>query len=121
MKFFDILTNISSSTNDISGTSEFDKLYQPYIINRFLASAPGCVSYAEDMNRMPHLPKRLQYLYLLHSIKNKRRYFKYSKKEIKVEKVIMRYFRCREEIALLYKQFLDDEDIKEMKRVFDMP
>lgn len=120
MKLFDILKNISSTNKDISNDESFDKAYQPYIINRFLASSPGCVMYVEDMNRVAHLPKKLQYLYLLYTIKNKNRYFKYSKKEVEVESAIMKYFRCREEVALMYKRFLSKSDIKKMKSVFDM-
>jgi hypothetical protein len=120
MTIFDIMTNISTTTDDISDNIEFKKTYQPYIINRFMASSPGCIRYVEDMNRFAHLPKRLQYLYLLYSIKNKKRYFKYVKNEVDLEKVIMKYFRCRAEVAILYKQFLNEADIQSMKHMFNM-
>jgi hypothetical protein len=120
MNLFDILTNISSTNKDISDSAEFEKVYQPYIINRFLASSSGCIMYVEDVNRMSHLPKRLQYLYLLYSIKNKRRRFIYDKKEVHADKAIMKYFRCREELALTYRKFLSDNDIEKMKRIFGM-
>ena len=46
-----------------------EKKYPTYIINRCLSSFTDTVLFANEMNKNPHLPTRLQYDFYINSVK----------------------------------------------------
>jgi len=57
------------------------KKYVPFVINRCLSYFPDTIMQVNEMNRYSHLPKKMQYDYLLHSTRNRNRYSEWLKKE----------------------------------------
>lgn len=81
-KKIDIWSIVGSiNTNDELVWSEIEGLYAPYIINKALSYFPDTVLYADEMNRFHEVPIQAQYSYLLNSIRSKRRFSKWAKKE----------------------------------------
>jgi len=61
---------------------ENEKDYVPFVVNRALSYHYDCAMYANEMNRLPNLDRKLQYDYLLNSIRGyKRPYQKWQKRE----------------------------------------
>ena len=117
MNIFDILNNISETHTDISDDPKFNDVYNSFMINKFLSMELSCVRYVSYMNNRIDLPKKLQYLFYLYSIPNRKRFFKYAKKENKNIESISKYYYCREELALIYKKLLNK---KKMKKINEM-
>ena len=57
------------------------KSYPPYIINRCLSGHNDAILFANEMNKHPHLDKRLQYDFLLNTLRKRKRFTPWLKKE----------------------------------------
>ncbi len=58
-----------------------EKEYVPFVINKCFSYFPDTVFYANRMNQVPFLDKRMQYDYLLSSISKRKRFSKWIKPE----------------------------------------
>ena len=77
MNPFDYLNSINSTKKDIM---EQESTYNPYMINRGLSYFNDTVLYANEMNRYHHLDNKLQYHFLINSIRPRKRFSKWLKK-----------------------------------------
>jgi len=78
----DILNSINQSKENIlSKDSRLEKDYVPFVINKCFSYFPDTVFYANKMNQMAFLDKKMQYDYLLHSISKRKRFSKWIKPE----------------------------------------
>ena len=58
----DYLYSINQSKKNIlDDDPDAERGYPPYIINRCLSSFTDTILYANEMNRYPELPKKMQY------------------------------------------------------------
>ena len=80
------LSEILSSINNTKEHMYVDdpdriKSYPPYIINRCLSGHVDSILFANAMNLNGHLDKRLQYDFLLNSLRKRKRFTPWLKKE----------------------------------------
>ena len=78
----DFLNSINSSKSNLirdegRGVSE----YNPYLINKGLSQFPDTIMFANELNARPHMDKQMQYEFLLHSVRPRKRIGKWAKKE----------------------------------------
>ena len=66
MSPFELIKSISSTKKDIL---ENEKDYNAFMVNRGLSYFPDTVLYANEMNKFHHLGGRLQYSFLINTIK----------------------------------------------------
>ncbi len=98
-----------------------EKLYKPFMINRSLSYHQDCILYANEVNLRPHLDAKLQYEFLLNSLrKRKRTSSKWGKDkpDASVE-MIMEYYgygRAKAEQAL---RVLTDEQLAMIEVALD--
>lgn len=59
---------------------DLEKEYQPYIVNHAL-SFGDTLFFANEMNKYPNLPKKLQYDFYFYAIPKEKRFNKWIKKE----------------------------------------
>lgn len=78
MNPFDYVNSINFTKKDIM---EDEKSYAPFLINKALSYFPDTILYANEMNSNHHLDNKLQYHYLLNSIRPKKRFSKWAKKQ----------------------------------------
>lgn len=78
MNPFDYVNSINFTKQDIM---EDEKSYTAFIVNKALSQFPDTVLYANEMNCNHHLDNKLQYHYLLNSIRPKKRFAKWAKKQ----------------------------------------
>ena len=57
------------------------KSYPPYIVNRCLSGHIDAILFANEVNKHPLLDKRLQYDFLLNSLRKRKRFTPWLKKE----------------------------------------
>ena len=66
----DYLYSINQSKKNIlKDDPEAERKYPPFIVNKCLSSFTDSILYANEMNKNPHLDKRLQYDFFINSLK----------------------------------------------------
>ena len=81
MSPFEYIKAINETKEDVMLTSQDEKKYSPFIVNRGLSFFMDTIFQVNEMNRNHHLDSRLQFDYLLNSIRQKNRYSKWLKPE----------------------------------------
>ncbi len=84
MKPFDFINSINYSKQDLMTGTENDALaeeaYVPFLTNKSLSFFPDTILFANEMN-IHRLDKKLQYHYLLNTVRPAKRYAKWVKRE----------------------------------------
>lgn len=98
-----------------------EKSYAPYIVNRALSQHYDCIMFANNMNRRPHTDKRMQYDYLLHSVRKYKRPFRgwIKRKEDENMETVKAYYNCSNEKAKEYLRILSQKQIDTLKERLD--
>ena len=78
---FDYLKAINETKEDVMLTEQDEKKYSSFIVNRGLSFFMDTIFQVNEMNRNHSLESRLQFSYLLNSIRKKKRYSKWLKPE----------------------------------------
>ena len=83
MNPFDYVNSINYSKKNLMEDTDNDKLaesgYNPFITNRSLSYFTDTIFYVNEINQYSHIDNKLQYDYLLNSIKPKKRFSKWVK------------------------------------------
>ena len=117
MKLSDYLNSINYSKKNIIKDDIDEKNYVPYVVNRCLSYFPDTIMYANRMNQSTMLDNKLQYDYYLHSLRARKRFSKWAKKEeISDLDVIKEYFSYSNQKAKDALNILNDEDISSIKK-----
>jgi len=61
---------------------EWEKKYQSFLVNRNFSNYHDTIMYANEMNMRPHMDKKMQFDYLLNSIRPRKRFSPWHKKSI---------------------------------------
>jgi len=128
---FDFLNSINYGKEDLIVDDWSEKQYPPYLVNRGLSFHPDTVITCNMMNSRPHIEKKLQFDFLINSIRPRKRYGKWMKaQEIELIEMIKQYYcysteKARQVASLfedtqikLLKQKLEKGGMKHVKRVF---
>lgn len=82
---FDYVTAINFTKKDLMTDTDNDELaeagYVPFLTNRALSYFPDTILYANEMNQNGHLDNKLQFHYLINSIRPKKRFSKWAKRQ----------------------------------------
>ena len=94
--------------------------YKPYLANRALSYHQDAILYANELNRRPQLDNKLQYEFLLNSLRKRKRYAKWQKKvdDVSLE-LIMEYFGYGRAEALQAMKVLTDEQLAMIEVALD--
>ena len=109
------LTAINYSKEKLLDTDDRDweKKYPPFIINKGLSYFSDTVMYANEMNRLHHASKHMQFSFFLNSIKSRKRFSKWLKaSKLKDLDVVKQHFgysnkRAQEVLTILTKEKID--------------
>lgn len=78
----DFLNSINQTKENLfQKDTKLEKEYVPFVINKCFSYFPDTIFYANRMNSLPHLDKKMQYDYLLTSISKRKRFSKWVKPE----------------------------------------
>ena len=111
----DYLNAINNTKQKLMDTDDniWEKKYPSYIINKGLSYFSDTVMMANEMNRLHHASKHMQFSFLINTIRSQKRYSKWLKaSKIKDLDVVKQYFgysnnRAREALSLLDKKQID--------------
>lgn len=112
MSPFDYINSINAN-KDIMTDEASEKSYVPFIVNRGLSYFPDTIAAANRANMMHEIDNKLQYHYLINTIKPRKRFSKWAKKheDSDVELVMSHYNysykKAVQALSLLTKQQLE--------------
>ena len=94
----------------------WEKKYSPYIINKCLAPFNDTIMLVNEMNMRHHLDSKLQYDFLLNTIRSKKRYAPWVKaSKLKDLEYVKEYYGYSNEKAKAALKMLDNEQINTIK------
>ena len=86
--------------NLIDEDPSLEKEYPPYIINRCLSGHLDCIMFTNEMNQYHFLDKKMQYDFLLNTLRSKKRFSPWLRKDtIKDLDLVKRYYGYSNEKA----------------------
>ena len=109
----DYLYSINQSKKNIlDGDTDAERGYPPYIINRCLSSFTDTILYVNEMNKCSHLPKKMQYDFLLNSVKPRKRFSPWARKDsIDYLDVVKDYYGYNDDKALQALRILTKDQL----------
>ena len=113
---FDCLKAINETKENVLVDELAEKKYSAFIVNRGLSFFMDTIFQVNEMNRNGHLDSRLQFDYLLNSIRQKKRYSKWLKNE-KIDNldIVKEYYGFSNEKAKDALKVLSDEQLGYIK------
>lgn len=118
---FDYVNAILLNKKDLITDEASEKAYVPFLTNRALSYHPDTILYAQEMNSYASLDKKLQFHYLLNTIRPaKRRHSKWAKKLENDEiEAIQEYFGYSYQKAKVAASILSKEQKEEIKKLLE--
>lgn len=115
--FKDIIPSILKTKKRMV-TSENEKDYVPFVVNKALSFHYDCIVWSNQMNLYPNTDKLMQYDYLLGKVRGYNRKFEKWQKleENKDFAIIKEYYNCSNEKAREYLTVLTKDQISELSR-----
>jgi hypothetical protein len=102
---------------DIMVDDASEKAYNAYMVNRSLSYFNDSVLYANEMNKYHHLDNKLQYHFLINSIRPRKRFSKWMKKsDPDSVEVVKEYYGYSNEKARQVLSLFSDMQITELKQ-----
>ena len=91
--------------------------YPPYIVNRCLSGHLDCIMFANEMNKFPNLDKDLQYSFYLNTLRKKRRFSPWLRKDKVTDlEIVKQYYGYSNEKASNALKILTPEQINFIKQ-----
>ena len=118
----DYLNAINHQKIDLMDSEDefWEKRYPAFIVNKAFSSFPDCILFVNEMNKMHHLDKRLQFQFFLNSIGLKKRFSKWLRSyKIKNLEYVKEYYGYNNEKARQALDILNDEQLERIKRTID--
>ena len=109
----DYLYSINQSKKNIlNDDTDAERGYPPYIVNRCLSSFTDTILYVNEMNKCSHLPKKMQYDFLLNSAKPRKRFSPWARKDsIDYLDVVKDYYGYNDDKALQALRILTKDQL----------
>ena len=126
---FDSNYPLKDYLNSLNQTKEYllqpedpgwEKNYPPYVINKCMSHHMDTVMFANEMNRLPNLDKRLQYDFYINTVRSRRRFSPWDKKQKMNDlNVVKQYYGYSNEKASNALKILTPEQINYIKQRLD--
>lgn len=117
MNPFDFVNSISLTKKDMMTNTENDDLaekgYVPFIVNKSLSYFADTLLYANEINTLPSVDNKLQYHFLLNSVRPSKRFAKWAKKHDSEDMENVKAFyhlnneKAQQALTLLSREQLD--------------
>ena len=114
----DYLKAINQTKEPLLDTEDeqWEKKYPSFIINKCIAPFPDTVMLVNEINQLHHLDKKLQFDFLINSLRPRKRYTPWMKaKKLKSLEYVKEYYGYNNEKARYALDILNDEQISAIK------
>jgi len=113
---FDFANAINHSKENLIVDEWSEKQYNAFIVNKSLSYGADTVIYANEMNARPHLDRRLQFDFLINTVRPRKRYNKWLKAEtVDVLATVQEYYGYSIDKARQVLPLLTDSQLEHMK------
>jgi len=113
---FDYVKNVSFDKVDIMVDEVEEKSYQPFLVNRALSYHQDSLFFVNEMNVRHSLDSRLQYSFLINTLRKRKRFSKWQKPyESKKLDTVRESYGVSTKIAKEYLELLDDKQYRDLK------
>ena len=100
------------------GDEFWEKQYPGFIVNKCLSGMADAIIYANEMNRLHWLDKKMQYDFFLYGLPKKKRFAPWMKaKKVKDIDIVKQYLGYNNEKAKMALEILTDDQLDEMRMV----
>ena len=115
----DYLNAINYTKESLMDTEDeqWEKKYPPYIVNKCVAPFQDTIMLVNEINQFHHLDKKLQFDFLINSLRPRKRYTPWVK-AMKLENLeyVKEFYGYDNEKAKVALDILDDEQISAIKQ-----
>ena len=115
----DYLNAINHTKEPLMDTEDeqWERKYQPYIVNKCVAPFQDTIMLVNEINQFHHLDKKLQFDFLINSLRPRKRYTPWVK-AMKLENLeyVKEFYGYDNEKAKVALDILDDEQISAIKQ-----
>lgn len=112
---FGLINNINTSKENVFAQHQ-EKDYVPFIVNKSLSLHADTLMHSNEMNKRPFIPKRYQYEYLHLSVRKRKRFSKWFKKDEQEDlELVKQYFKVSSQKASEYIKILTKENMEKIK------
>ena len=118
----DYLNAINYTKENLLDTEDeqWEKKYPPFIVNKCVAPFPDTVMLVNEINQLHHLDKKLQFDFLINSLRPRKRFTPWLKaKKLENLEYVKEYYGYNNEKAKEALDILNDEQISAIKRTLD--
>tara|TARA_B110000967_G_scaffold195483_1_gene225018 strand:+ start:552 stop:944 length:393 start_codon:yes stop_codon:yes gene_type:complete len=113
---FDFVKSVSYDKKDIMVDAVEENAYAPFLINKSLSYHQDSIFMTNEMNNRSHLDNRLQYVFLLNTLRKRQRFSKWEKPYLsKKLETIKSYYKISTLKAKEYMEVLSDKQVRELK------
>ena len=99
-----------------SEDEEWEKKYSPFIVNKCLSPFPDTIQLVNEINQLHHLDKKLQFDFLINSIRPRKRYEPWMKaKKLENLEYVKEFYGYNNVKAKSALEILSDEQISAIK------
>ena len=118
MELKDWLKSINDTkTNLIDNDSTLEPKYLPYIVNRCMSGQIDTLMFANEMNISNHLDNKLQYDFLLYTLRKKKRFSPWMRKdELSNLSIVKEYYGYSDEKARQVLPLLTEDQLNIITR-----
>ena len=116
---FEVLNSINETKKNVLGDIITEKDYVPFFINKSLSYHPDTLFHSNEMNFRHFLPKKMQYDYLLHSVRKRKRFSKWLK-GVESDELdsIIKYYNISKNTAIEYIKLLTKDQIAKIVGIY---
>ena len=115
----DYLNSINYTKENLLDSEDemWEKKYPPFIVNRCLSGSQDTLMLVNEINQHPHLDKKLQFDFLLNSVRARKRFSPWLKAD-KLENLeyVKEFYGYNNEKAKVALDILTDEQISAIKQ-----
>ena len=115
----DYLNAINQTKEPLMDTEDeqWEKKYPPFIVNKCVAPFPDTIMLLNEINQLPHLDSKLQFDFLINSLRPRKRYTPWLKaKKLENLEYVKEFYGFNNEKAKAALDILNDEQISYIKR-----
>ena len=114
----DYLNAINQTKEPLMDTEDeqWEKKYPPFIVNKCVSPFPDTIMLLNEINQLPHLDSKLQFDFLINSLRPRKRYTPWLKaKKLENLEYVKEFYGFNNEKAKAALDILNDEQISAIK------
>jgi hypothetical protein len=117
---FDFANAINYTKENLMVDDWSEKQYNAWIVNKSMSYGADTAIYANEMNSRPHLDRRLQFDFLINTIRPRKRYNKWLKAEtVEVLATVQEYYGYSIDKARQVLPLLSVNQLEQIKKKMD--